>query len=162
MSYTSKFVAAVIGLFVTALFASRELFLFTVLRDAQGVLNTPGGRYHLGLAVSAGIAACIAGGLMFHFFVRLQKIAPSKVLSTPAETLVTSNGRQLSKSAIPTRSASIHWPRINLWLSEGQADDRMPMNGAVAESGGSAAEQRSFARQSHQAMFKKWSQARHD
>jgi hypothetical protein len=50
----------------------------------------------------------------------------------------------------------------NQWLLEGQADDRIPMNGAVKDSGETSAGQRSFARRSHQAMFKRWSQARHD
>jgi hypothetical protein len=56
----------------------------------------------------------------------------------------------------------IRWALANPWLSEGQADDRTPMNGSVADSGGTPSAQRAFARQSHQAMFKKWSQARHD
>ena len=56
----------------------------------------------------------------------------------------------------------IAWLLANPWLAEGQADDRTPMNGTVLESGGSASEQRAFARRSHQIMFKKWSQARHD
>ena len=56
----------------------------------------------------------------------------------------------------------IAWLLANPWLAEGQADDRTPMNGAVADSGGSASAQRAFARRSHQLMFKKWSQARHD
>lgn len=56
----------------------------------------------------------------------------------------------------------IKWARANPWLVEGQPDDRLPVNGAVAASDGTAAEQRSLARRTHQAMFKKWSQARHD
>jgi hypothetical protein len=36
------------------------------------------------------------------------------------------------------------------------------MNGSVKDSGGAPSVQRSFARRSHQAMFKKWSQARHE
>lgn len=56
----------------------------------------------------------------------------------------------------------IRWALLNPWLSEGQADDRIPMNGSVKESGGPRSIQRAFARKSHQAMFKKWSQARHD
>ena len=54
------------------------------------------------------------------------------------------------------------WAQLNPWLSEGQADDRTPMNGSVKDSGGTPSVQRSFARRSHQAMFKKWSQARRD
>ena len=56
----------------------------------------------------------------------------------------------------------IKWARANPWLAEGQADDRLPVNGAVTASGRTPAEQRSLARSTHQLMFKKWSQARHD
>lgn len=56
----------------------------------------------------------------------------------------------------------IRWALLNPWLSEGQADDRIPMNGSVKDSGGPPTVQRAFARKSHQTMFKKWSQARHD
>ena len=56
----------------------------------------------------------------------------------------------------------IRWALANPWLAEGQADDRAPMNGSVRDSGGTPSVQRAFARRSHQAMFKKWSQARHD
>jgi len=56
----------------------------------------------------------------------------------------------------------VRWAQLNPWLSEGQADDRIPMNGSVKDIGGPPSEQRSFARRSHQAMFKTWSQARHD
>ena len=60
----------------------------------------------------------------------------------------------------------IAWGRLNPWLVEGQADDRLPMDGTVAEleflvPGNSAPAKRSLARRSHQLMFKKWSQARH-
>lgn len=57
---------------------------------------------------------------------------------------------------------SVRWAQLNPWLSEGQADDRIPMNGSVKDSGGAPSVQRAFARKRHQAMFKKWSQARHD
>jgi len=56
----------------------------------------------------------------------------------------------------------IRWAQLNPWLSEGQADDRTPMNGSVRPGSRTPSVQRAFARQSHQAMFKKWSQARHD
>lgn len=56
----------------------------------------------------------------------------------------------------------IKWGLANPWLVEGQPDDRMPVNGAVAVSGGTSAERRSFARRSHQLMFKKWSQDRRE
>ncbi|HSE22163.1 MAG TPA: hypothetical protein VLB68_10910 [Pyrinomonadaceae bacterium] len=56
----------------------------------------------------------------------------------------------------------VRWAQLNPWLSEGQADDRTPMNGSVTDSGETPSGQRAFARRSHQMMFKKWSQARHD
>jgi len=57
----------------------------------------------------------------------------------------------------PTR-----WSLANPWLSEGQADDKTPMNGSVANSDRTPSAHRAFARRSHQLMFKKWSQARRD
>ena len=56
----------------------------------------------------------------------------------------------------------VRWAQLNPWLSEGQADDRTPVNGSVKNTGGTSSVQRAFARRSHQAMFKKWSQARRD
>jgi hypothetical protein len=61
-----------------------------------------------------------------------------------------------------TRFDPARWAQLNPWLSDGQADDRTPMNGSVIQSGGPPSAQRAFARRSHQAMFKKWSQARRD
>jgi hypothetical protein len=67
-----------------------------------------------------------------------------------------------SNSLTQAQFDPIRWALLNPWLSEGQADDRIPMNGSVKDRGGPPSVQRSFARKSHQAMFKKWSQARHD
>lgn len=159
MSYTYKFAAAVIGLLLLAIVASRQLFLSAVVRDAPGLLGSAGGRYHLWLAASAAIAACIAGFFMFYFFVRRQRIPSPK---SPVETQLTaSSDNQSNKSITAIPFDAMHSQRLNPWLSEGQADDRTPMNGCVAASDGSASEQRAFARRSHQIMFKKWSQARH-
>src|ERR1700731_1116437 len=72
MSYLSKFVGALIGLLLMIIVASRQLFLFAVLRDTSG-LSIPGGKSHLWLAVIAGVTSCVAGGLMFHFFSRHEK-----------------------------------------------------------------------------------------
>ncbi len=156
MSYMSKFVAAVVGLMVMALLASRHLFLFTVFRDS---LDSHGS-YNLLLAVSAGIAACIAGALMFHLFFRHQRW--SKISSAPIETLLTAISHIPSDNSVTPQVDDIRWGRFSPWLSEGQADDRTPMNGSVEESGTSSSAQRAFARRSHQIMYKKWSQARHD
>lgn len=65
-------------------------------------------------------------------------------------------------SQLQTEFDPVRWAQLNPWLSEGQADDRIPMIGAVKNNSGTPPVQRAFARKSHQAMFKKWSQARHD
>ena len=161
MSYMTKFVAALIGLLAMAIVASRQLFLFTVFRSPQGFQDLQGGRYHLWLAMSAGITACITGGLMFHFFLRHEKNKWSKVPLAPIRTLFTAIRDNPSKVA-PAPSNALHSVEPNPRLSEGQADDRTPMNGSVAESTGTSSAQRAFARRSHQVTFKKWSQARHD
>ena len=57
---------------------------------------------------------------------------------------------------------SVRFAQLNPWLVGGQADDRIPMNGSVKDSGGTPSARRAFARRSHQTMFKKWSQARQD
>jgi hypothetical protein len=57
---------------------------------------------------------------------------------------------------------AIRWALANPWLSKGQADDRPPVDGAVEKSDRTHSSHRAFARRSHQLMFKKWSQARHD
>ncbi|HET6853691.1 MAG TPA: hypothetical protein VFH46_15425 [Pyrinomonadaceae bacterium] len=67
-----------------------------------------------------------------------------------------------TNSQAPLEFDPIRWALLNPWLSEGQADDRIPMNGSVKDSGETPSVQRAFARRSHQAMFKKWSQARRD
>ena len=67
-----------------------------------------------------------------------------------------------SHSQVQIEFDPVRWALLNPWLSEGQADDRIPMNGSVKDSGGAPTVQRAFARRSHQAMFKKWSQARRD
>jgi len=164
MSYMSKFVAALVGLLVMAIVASRQLFLFTVFRGPPGLISTQGGSSHLWLAISAGITACIAGVLMFHFFLRHERNkwlkVPMAPLFAPPLTAIVHNPSTNSPTPVPFDS--IRWALANPWLAEGQADDRTPMDGSVRDSGGTPSAQRSFARRTHQAMFKKWSQARHD
>jgi len=96
-----------------------------------------------------------------------------KLFQWPGESTrsKTASVKRSEGSAPPiSRSASldarvfdpIRWELANPWLVEGQPDDRMPVNGAVAVGGGTPAERRSFARRSHQLMFKKWSQDRRE
>lgn len=65
-------------------------------------------------------------------------------------------------SPVQKEFEAVRWEEQNLWLTEGQANDRIPMNGSVKDIDGAPSVQRSFARRSHQVMFKKWSQERHD
>ena len=67
-----------------------------------------------------------------------------------------------TSSPIQAEFDPVRWAQLNPWLSEGQPDDRTPMNGAVKDSGGTPSVQRAFARKRHQEMFKKWSQARRE
>ncbi|HXD34870.1 MAG TPA: hypothetical protein VN643_27365 [Pyrinomonadaceae bacterium] len=158
MSHLSRFVVALMVLFTLTMVGSRELFMFAAFRDSAGL---PGDRYHLWLAVSAAIGACLAAALMFHFFFRYEKSRSSRASSGP---LFKDFGP--IPSPIPTAPLSfdsIGWALANPWLgNSGQADDREPVNGSVAQTGRPASAQRAFARRSHQLMFKKWSQGRHD
>jgi hypothetical protein len=162
MSYMSKFVAALVALLAMALIASRQIFLSIVTRDPSG-LNTVVGRSHLWLALGAGISACIAGGLMFRFFGRHEKMKWSKVELTPTGPLLTAlGGNPFINSPSPVPFDAKRWGFANPWLTEGQSDDRIPMEGSVRASGETASGRRSFARRAHQLMYKKWSQERHD
>jgi hypothetical protein len=56
-----------------------------------------------------------------------------------------------------------HWSTMNRSQVEGQQDDRLPMNGSVVTAEETAPSvRRALARKSHQVMYKKWSQDRHD
>lgn len=79
-----------------------------------------------------------------------------------SDTYVMQKANGEANSPIQAEFDPIRWAQLNPWLSEGQADDRIPMNGSVKNSSETPSVQRAFARRSHQAMFKKWSQARHD
>jgi hypothetical protein len=162
MSYMSKFVAALVGLLLMAVVASRQLFLFSVSRDPTGFFDLPGGRFHLWLALSAGITAGLAGVLMFHFFQRHERNKWSRVPMAPIRSLPGISDNLPINSPARTPFDSMRWALANPWLSEGQPDDRPPMNGSVTESSGTPSAHRAFARRSHQLMFKKWLQARHD
>jgi hypothetical protein len=59
-------------------------------------------------------------------------------------------------------TAKSRWTFINDSKVEPQSDDREPMFGAVAAGTTSLPAGRSSARRKHQAMYKEWSQSRHD
>ena len=79
-----------------------------------------------------------------------------------SDNYVMQNAKGETNSPVQAEFDPIRWALLNPWLSEGQPDDRIPMNGSVKDSGGTPSVQRAYARRSHQAMFKKWSQARRD
>jgi hypothetical protein len=159
MSNRLKFVGALVGFLLATLVASRQLFHSSILRDPSG-LSAVSGISHLWLAAFAGITACLAACLMAYFYARHEKQKWSKVEMTPTGPLLIPGAINLSKA--PTPFDALRWALANPWLVEGQPDDKTPVDGAVRDIGGTPSEQRSFARRTHQLMFKKWSQARHD
>lgn len=103
MSNLTKFVMSLVGLVAMLLVASRQLFLFVVMKDPSG-LSIAGGNSHLWLAAIAGIIACVAGGLMFFFFGRHENNKWSKVVMTPTGPLLTPLA--VSLAASPARKWS--------------------------------------------------------
>lgn len=160
MSYMSKFVVSLVALLLMALVASRQLFLFAVSSDPAGLRNAAE-RSHLWLAAIAGLTACTAAVFMFHFFNRHEKNKWSKVVMTPTGPRDLIPLHALSPLARAPFNAA-RWAVANPWLTEGESDDRTPMDGSARNIGVPSSEQRSFTRRTHQLMFKKWSQARHD
>jgi hypothetical protein len=148
---------SVVGFFLSVILVSRYLYLFT-FRDSHGFAQA--GHYGLWLTGAVGIA-CITAGLMFYFFLRHEDnsstthgfLAPATGSARDALTVKSTTGEPFDIK---------RWEKLNPWLIEGQADDRMPMLGAADEGNGSLSERRSTARRTHQMMFKKWSQTRHD
>src|SRR4030095_5744573 len=95
---------------------------------------------------------------------RFHRLSPTMIgdgSMSDINVLQKANGKS-SSTTTQAEFDSIRWKQLNPWLSEGQADDRTPMNGSVRLASQIPSVQRAFARRSHQAMFKKWSQARHD
>lgn len=160
MSYMSKFVAALVGLLFMGLVVSWEVFSFLATRDPSG-RGTAKGLSHLSLAAFAAITACLAGALMAYFWSRYKTDKWARVDRTPTGKLLTASAPKTLNSANWPFDAK-RWALANSWLAEGQADDRLPMDGSVADSGETPSGQRASARRTHQFMFKKWSQARHD
>lgn len=100
--------------------------------------------------------------MMFSFFQKQLKRGRSQAAPSILELSLSSNIDRVAGSVPAPPFDATKWALKNPWLVEGQSDDRVPMNGAVAVTNGTPAEQRSFARRTHQEMFKKWSQARHE
>jgi len=77
------------------------------------------------------------------------------IKESPAE-----NAPVIGVAANPEDKA--RWAYITEWHVEPQSDDRRPVSGSVSAGTSSLSAGRSSARRQHQAMFKAWSQSRHD
>jgi len=139
----------VFGFVLSVILVSRYLYLFA-LRDSDSFAQA--GNYGLWLT-GAAVLTCITGGLMFYFFLRHEDNSSATHWFLEPATVT---------STTPEPFDIQRWEKLNPWLIEGQADDRIPMSGAASDGNGSLSERRSTARRTHQMMFKKWSQARHD
>jgi hypothetical protein len=159
----TKFVVAAIVMILMAIAASRQLYLSVVFRNAEGLLDSQGGRYHLWLATGAILLAAIAACLMFLFFMGRGMSKKHDVLLSPLEPLpALINVNLNANSSTLDHFNVISWAQQNPWSVEGQVDDRRPMNGGVGVSPGSASAQRSATRLTHQVMYRKWAGERHD
>jgi hypothetical protein len=159
----TKFVAAAVVMIVMAIAASRQLFLFIVFRNADGLQDTQGGKYHLWLTAGAILMASIAACFMFLFLLVRGKSELSEVPVShlePRPALI--NLKPDASTLTGDRFNAFRWAQLNEWCVEGQADDRRPMNGSVVKSTGSASSQRAAARLTHQVMYKAWARERHD
>ena len=167
MKYIKKsqkqFVAAVIGMLVMAIIASRQLYLFVVFRNEQGLLDPQGRRYHLWLAAGAILMAAIAAGLMFLFFLGRENSKRTEISETSIQAQpVLINIKPDANSLTIGQFNAENWAQLNEWCVQGQADDRRQMNGSIGVSHGSASAQRADARLTHQVMYKEWARERHD
>ena len=158
MSQMAKTVS-VVGFVIIMIAASRRLYLL-MSRDAQGL--SQGGDHSLWLAIGASVIAGIAGGLMFYFFLRRDRDKSSKRIMDPVRPASSSPQGDLTKSTTAEPFDITRWGQLYPWLKEGQADDRMPLQGSAGDGSGSLSVRRSNARRTHQLMYKEWSQARHD
>jgi hypothetical protein len=155
----AKFVVAVVGVIVMAIVASWQFSLFVMFGNSQGHFpDIQGGRYHLWLAASAALMACIASGLMFFIFSYDDKGNDIRVEPPRAPA----GDHLIAKSPASASFDAVYWDQLNEWHLEGQSDDRRPMLGSVGASAGSSSAQRSTARLSHQVRRKQWSKERHD
>src|ERR1700745_3458289 len=95
MNYQSKFVTAVFSMLVMAIVSSRQFSLFVMFRDSPGLV-AHGERFHLGFALAAGAAACVAGGVMLYLFLREDRNKWISVANTFAGPPPAASGTQLA------------------------------------------------------------------
>jgi hypothetical protein len=80
----------------------------------------------------------------------------------PVWPIISATNNQTAETMRRAATEDSRWAFINGWKVEPQGDDRMPVFGGVAASTASPSGRRSMARRRHQAMYKVWSQERHD
>jgi hypothetical protein len=66
----TKTLMAVIGLAVLGAVAAWQFYLFTVFKNADGVVDVQGGTIHLWLAIGCALIVCIAGFVLLSQFLR--------------------------------------------------------------------------------------------
>ena len=153
-------IVSVVGFVIIMIAASRLLYLF-MSRDSQGF--SLGRNYSLWLTLGVVFIASSVAGLVFYSFLRRNRDKVPEILEAHLQPLTQPpTGDLTHKVTTPEAFDFIAWQNRNPWLVEGQADDRMPMLGAAGDGSGSLSVRRSTARRTHQMMYKKWSQARHD
>ena len=148
---------SIVAFVISTIAASRGLFLISS-RDSEG---SQAGGFELWLTIGVSVFACICAGLVFFLFLRHDKNKSSH-LPVASQGPATQSSRFLTESIAPQPFDMRRWEQRNPWLIEGQADDRMLMLGSAAGGNGITSERRSTARRTHQMMYKKWSQARHE
>lgn len=156
----SRFVTASLGLILMAIVAIWQLSLYANLK-ARSDSSLQVNKTHLWLGAIAVVSSCFAIGLMTYFLGRLGTTEWPTREMTGGPTAIPLNVSTLTLIKAQPFDA-LRWARANQWLGDGQADDRVPVDGSVAANGDAPSGQRSFARRCHQLMFKKWSQERHD
>jgi hypothetical protein len=158
----AKFVAAAVVMIVMAVAASWNLYFFVVFRNAVGLQDTWGGKYHLLLASAAMLTAIVAAWLMFVFFPGSGRNESHETPLSPLEPRPAPINNSLNNPTKPEQVNHITWAQQNEWWAEGQSNDRQPMSGSAGASAGSASAKRSTARLMHQLMYRKWARKRHD
>jgi hypothetical protein len=88
--------------------------------------------------------------------------AQSKTPATVAQLIIPVGDNLSAEFLRRTAVDDSRWSFVNSWKVAPQGDDRTPMHGDAARDECSSSAGRSVARRRHQAMYKEWSQHRHD
>ena len=61
-----------------------QFYSFVTFKDAAGIVDLQGGQTHLWLAIGLAVISCLAGFLMFSFFVRFDRNDELHITSPPS------------------------------------------------------------------------------